>query len=147
MDNASDNKAVSFLIVEDDDLDFRILSRAFKTLKIANPTRRAKDGVDALEVLRGENGHSALLPPYIILLDLRMPRMDGIEFLDHIRQDPNLRKSVVFVLTTSDTQSDIDAVYEHQVAGYIQKSDPESGFLAALTMIDHYWRIVVLPGA
>jgi CheY-like chemotaxis protein len=137
----------SFLIVEDDDLDFRILERAFKTLKIANPVRRAVDGIEALEILRGQNGHMPMLTPYIILLDIRMPRMDGIEFLEQIRNDDELNKSVVFVLTTSDAKADIDAVYTHQVAGYIRKSEPESGFLDALTMIDHYWRIVVLPGA
>lgn len=140
-------KTASFFIVEDDDLDFRILERAFKTLKIANPVRRATDGVEALEILRGQNGQDLITAPYIILLDIQMPRMNGVEFLENLRDDENLKQSVVFVLTTSDAKSDIDAVYKHQIAGYIHKSEPEQGFLDALTMIDHYWRVVVLPGS
>ena len=114
--------AVTLLIVEDDEIDLMGIKRALKELRIKNPTIRAKDGVEALEILRGENGHEKLQKPYIILLDLNMPRMDGVQFLQAIRDDEALKKSVVFVLTTSDTDEDITSAYTHNVAGYIVKS-------------------------
>ncbi len=72
----------------------------------------ARDGVEALEILRGENGRTKLCPPYVILLDLNMPRMNGLEFLAEIRRDPALRRAVVFVLSTSDDDEDMCATSE-----------------------------------
>jgi CheY-like chemotaxis protein len=74
--------------------------RAFKKAKIANPVSLAHDGIDALEMLRGTNGRERFPRPFLILLDLNMPRMNGIEFLKELRQDDELRKSIVFVMTT-----------------------------------------------
>jgi len=79
------------LHVEDDDLCIV----GFKKAKIANPVSFAHDGVDALEMLRGTNGRERFPRPFLILLDLNMPRMDGIEFLKELRQDEELRKSIV----------------------------------------------------
>ena len=135
-------REVTFLIVEDDDLDFKILQRAFKNLKITNPVRRAHDGIEALDILRGPNGQEKISLPYLILLDLKMPRMGGLEFLDNLRSDPDLHKDIVFVLTTSDAESDIDEAYKQNVAGYIKKGDPEEGFEEAIRMIDHYWKVI-----
>jgi CheY-like chemotaxis protein len=137
--------AVTLLIVEDDEIDLMGIKRALKELRIKNPTIRAKDGVEALEILRGENGHEKLQKPYIILLDLNMPRMDGVQFLQAIRDDEALKKSVVFVLTTSDTDEDITSAYTHNVAGYIVKSDAKDSFREAMNMLDIYWTIVQLP--
>ena len=92
---------VNILLVEDDEVDVMAVKRALKTLKIANPFFRAADGIEALEMLRGTGGKKQLPSPYIVLLDLNMPRMDGLEFLDELRQDPALHRSVVFVMTTS----------------------------------------------
>ena len=80
-----------------------------------------------------------------VLLDLNMPRMNGIEFLEEIREDPRLRKLVVFVLTTSKADEDKVAAYEKNVAGYIVKSDVGNDFMRVVTMLDHYWRVVELP--
>lgn len=136
---------VTFLIVEDDEVDIMALERTFFQLKISNRKVIAKDGVEGLEVLRGEGGREKIEPPFIILLDLNMPRMNGLEFLEEIRNDAALHKSVVFVLTTSDDDRDKVSAYEKHVAGYIVKSDPSSGFMKAITMLDHYWRVVELP--
>lgn len=136
---------VTFLIVEDDDVDVIALERAFDQLKISNKKVVARDGVEGLEILRGEGGHEKISAPFIILLDLNMPRMSGLEFLEEIRNDPNLRKSIVFVLTTSDDDRDKVSAYEKHVAGYIVKADPSNGFMKAITMLDHYWRVVELP--
>lgn len=139
------SKAVHVLHVEDDDIDVMGLQRAFHKGKIANPVVVAHDGVEALEVLRGTNGREKLPRPNIILLDLNMPRMDGISFLKEIRSDEELRKSIVFVMTTSKADEDKVQAYDLGVAGYIVKSDPASSFLEAATMLDSYWRIVELP--
>ena len=76
-----------------------------------------------------------------------MPRMSGLEFLEEIRGDPELETAVVFVLTTSLDEEDRLQAYRKHVAGYILKSDPGDSFLKAVTMLDHYWRVVELPGA
>src|ERR1700729_843522 len=91
------------LHVEDDDLCLMGLNRAFRAAKIANPVSFAHDGVDALEMLRGLNGRPRLPRPFLVLLDLNMPRMDGIEFLKELRKDDDLRKTIVFIMSTSDT--------------------------------------------
>jgi len=136
---------VTLLVVEDDDLDAMAIKRTFKKLKLANPLVRAKDGVDALEYLRGENGKDKIGKPYMVLLDLNMPRMNGIELLQALRIDDELKDSVVFVLTTSATDKDKVAAYDNNVAGYIVKSDIESSFLEVIELLDCYWKIVALP--
>ena len=141
------HSGVTILLVEDDDIDVMNLKRSFTKLKIANPMLVANDGLEALDILRGQNGQEALSRPYIILLDLNMPRMNGLEFMQEVRQDPDLKQSVVFVLTTSDDEQDKFKAYEQHVAGYIVKSEGGKSFLDALEMLDRYWRIVELPAA
>ncbi len=136
---------VTFLLVEDDDVDVMCLQRTFRRLGIANQLVVANDGVEALEMLRGANGHDPIPKPYIILLDLNMPRMNGIEFLAELRRDPEIKHSVVFVLTTSDDEQDKISAYENHVAGYIVKSDAGQALQPALEMLDRYWRVVELP--
>jgi CheY-like chemotaxis protein len=139
------HKEVTFLLVEDDEVDVMHLQRSFKKLKIANPMVIANDGIEALEILRGENGQTQPGQPYIILLDLNMPRMSGLEFLEEIRNDPALKHSVIFVLTTSNDDQDKTKAYDNHVAGYIVKSEAGTSFLEALEMLDRYWRVVELP--
>ena len=139
------HRDVTFLLVEDDDVEIMVLKRSFEQLKIANNIIVAHDGIEALEALRGENDRVKISSPYIILLDLNMPRMNGIEFLKEIRNDPNLSKSVVFVLTTSSDEEDKLKAYESHVAGYIVKSDAGQSFMKAVDMLDRYWRVVELP--
>ena len=138
-------KPVNLLLVEDDDVDVMGIQRALQSLKVSNPITVARDGVEALECLRGENSKEKICRPYIILLDLNMPRMGGIEFLDEIRADSELKKSVVFVLSTSSADEDIIDAYDHNVAGYIVKTDPLNSFVDAVRLIDYYWTIVELP--
>lgn len=136
-----DYKHATILLVEDDDIDAKIVERAFKKLRIANPVIRAKDGVMALEILRS----SAISRPYIILLDLNMPRMGGLEMLEELRGDKNLTNNVVFVLTTSKDDKDKFAAYSQNIAGYILKESLQNGFDDLVKLLDHYWRIVELP--
>ncbi len=139
---------VTFVLVEDDDVDVMVLKQSFKRLQIANPVVLARDGVEALELLRGGDGVEALKKPYVVLLDLNMPRMNGIEFLQEIRKDAELADTVVFILTTSDDERDKLSAYDNQVAGYIVKSsDTGQSCVDTLKMLDHAWRVVDLPAA
>lgn len=142
---SDDASTVQVLLVEDNDVDREAVRRAFRQHRIANPIHAARDGLEALEVLRGDVERRALRRPYVVLLDLNMPRMDGIELLRELRADPALRDSVVFVLTTSKADEDRTAAYDLNVAGYICKSDVGTGFIRLVELLDHYWRVVVLP--
>ena len=112
---------IKFLLVEDNDLDAEKIYRSMRKLALDNPVIRARDGIEALDILRGHNGKVKLTQPYIILLDLNMPRMDGIEFLKHLRGDSQLKNAYVYVLTTSDRPRDMATAHQYQVAGYIVK--------------------------
>lgn len=136
---------VNLLLVEDDEVDVQGLKRAFSKSRIANPISVARDGIEALEILRGENGHEKLPKPHLILLDLNMPRMNGIEFLEEIRSDEDLKHSVVFMITTSKADEDKTRAYGHNVAGYIVKQDPANTFMEAVSLLEHYWRVVEFP--
>jgi CheY-like chemotaxis protein len=138
-------ETVTVLLVDDDKVDVTAVKRAFKDLRIANPLVVAKDGIDALDVLRGTNGREKLPPPYLILLDLNMPRMSGIEFLDALRQDPALKSTVVFVLTTSDAEQDRLKAQAKCISGYVLKSQAGKSFIEAISMIEHYWKIIEFP--
>ena len=100
------NRAVTVLQVEDDQVDVLNLKRVFRELEITNPVRVARDGLEALKVLRGGEGEPPLRRPFLVLLDLNLPRMNGIELLEAIRSDPELKDSLVFVMTTSRTDRD-----------------------------------------
>ena len=134
-------KHATILLVEDDDIDAKIVERAFNKLRIVNPIIRAKDGVMALELLR--DGTVQL--PFIILLDLNMPKMGGLEMLEELRGDKNLSNSIVFVLTTSKDDEDKVAAYNKNIAGYILKEKLQNGFEDLVMLLDSYWRIVELP--
>lgn len=140
-----DYRTVQILLVEDDTVAQMAVRRSFQKLKIGNPIHAVEDGVAALQVLRGEGGIPKLARPFIILLDLNLPRMDGHEFLRALRSDPDLSDCVVFVLTTSEDEKDRLAAYRMNVAGYIVKSNAGPDFIHAVSMIDHYWRVVELP--
>ena len=135
---------ITLLLVEDDAVDAEAIRRAFRQQEIANPFVVVKDGVEALAALRGD-GPVAVPYPRVVLLDLNMPRMNGIEFLEALRADPLLTRTVVFVLTTSDREEDKVAAYERHVAGYILKSRAGVDFLEVTRLLKTYWRLVELP--
>jgi len=136
---------VNLLLVEDDEVDIQGLKRAFAKSRIGNPITVARDGIEALEFLRGENGRPKLPKPHLILLDLNMPRMNGLEFLKAIRADEDLKSTIVFMITTSKDEEDKTRAYAQNVAGYIVKRDPANTFLQAVALLEHYWKIVEFP--
>lgn len=138
-------KTVNILLVEDDEVDVMGVRRAFQKMRIANPIRVAHNGIEGLAILRGEGGREPMPRPFLVLLDLNMPRMNGIEFLTELRADPDLKSSIVFVLTTSKDQEDLVAAYDLNVAGYIVKSTISRDFLNLVDMLDHYWKVIEFP--
>ena len=136
---------VTILLVDDDEIDRELLVRALRKANIINPVRTAVDGVQGLEILRGENGQEKIRRPYIIVLDWNMPRMSGAEFLYTIRDDKKLSDSIVFVLTTSSAQRDKLEAYDYNVAGFIVKDRAGKDFLELIQMLDRYWQVVDLP--
>lgn len=136
-----DNKEVTILLVEDDDVDAMTIERAFKKLRVGNTIVRACDGLEAFELLND----SVLASPFIILLDLQMPRMNGLEFLEALRKDPKHASSIVFVLTTSKADEDMISSYKHNVAGYFLKNSAGDEFLDIVNVLDGYWKIVHFP--
>ena len=132
---------ITLLLIEDDDIDAMAIRRALGKASIGNNLIRACDGLEALEMLRSDKVPS----PFIILLDLQMPRLGGLEFLEEIRKDPKLDKSVVFVLTTSKDDADIAASYKKYIAGYFVKDQVGEEFLDMIKMLKGYWQIVLFP--
>jgi len=139
------HETANFLIVDDDIVTIKSIQRAMNTLKIANPVLVANDGIEALDLLRQSIGDSRKLSPFIVTLDLNMPRMGGHQFLEEIRSDEVLRKLIVFVLTSSDAPEDIASAYEQNVAGYILKEDPTNSLRNALKLLEEYSKIVLVP--
>ena len=129
-DGASKPEAATILLVDDD---------------IVNPIALARNGIEALEMLHGENDHAKLEAPLLILLDLNMPRMGGIEFLEELRADPELRRTLVFVMTTSAAEEDREHAYEYNIAGYVVKGRPGQTFLQSIAALESYWRMIELP--
>lgn len=140
-----DATAIKILLVEDDEIDAATVIRGLSAARIANPVVRAKDGIEALEILRGTNDREKLQPPYLVLVDIRMPRLDGLGLIREIRSTPALQRTVIFVLTTSDSDDDRMAAYEGHVAGYIVKSHTSQQFLQLARMLEYYLLIVSPP--
>jgi CheY-like chemotaxis protein len=136
---------VTILLVDDDKVDTMAVRRSFRELNITNPMVAARNGIEALECLRGENGRDKVPSPCLVLLDLNMPRMGGIEFLTELRNDLALRRTVVFVMTTSEAEEDRTRAYDKNVAGYVLKHRPGQSFLDAIGMLQHYWRTIEFP--
>lgn len=141
----NENEAVSILLVEDDDGDAKAVRRAFKKERIANPIIRAVDGVEALDMLRGANGAERIRTPFIMLVDVNMPRMSGLRLVEQIRQEPGLNRAIVFMLTTSKREEDRMAAYDLNVAGYIVKERAGVDFLSLVDLLGSYWNIIEMP--
>jgi CheY-like chemotaxis protein len=139
------DKIVNILLVEDDEVDVMNVQRAFKKNNILNPLHVAGNGLEALAMLRGDGVAPIIPTPKIILLDLNIPRMNGIEFLQELRSDEALKSISVFVLTTSNDDRDKVAAYKLNVAGYILKPVELNSFIEAVKTLDIYWTLMELP--
>lgn len=133
------------LLIEDDDVDIMNVERAFKKCEINVDLNVAKNGIGALEMLRRESSQRLNPYPQIILLDINMPKMNGIEFLKELRNDVSLKHLSVFVLTTSNEQKDIVAAHDSNVAGYIVKPIDYSNFVQTVQVLSNYWSLTQFP--
>lgn len=135
-------RELHIVLVEDDDVDVMTVRRAFEKNRMTNPLHVASNGIEALELLR--SGTVANVRR-LILLDLNMPKMNGIEFLKELRADPQLQTSSVVVLTTSNEERDVVEAYRLHVAGYLLKPVTFENFVDLMATLNKYWTLVELP--
>lgn len=129
------------LLVEDDKVDAMTVRRALDDLKVKNRLEMTEHGEEALAYLRDPDEER----PCVILLDLRMPRMNGIEFLEIIKSDRTLKRIPVVVMTTSREEQDIVKTFDLGVAGYIVKPVDYNRFVETMKTVDLYWTLSELP--
>ena len=135
-------RMLNILLVEDDEVDVMNVRRAFTKNHIANPLFVVANGLDALEQLRAGAVPRDRL---VILLDIRMPRMSGLELLAALREDPDLCRIPVVILTTSLDESDLSTAYQHNVAGYLLKTNDRDRFRDEIAAFEAYWSHVAMP--
>lgn len=142
-----EEKVINILLVEDDEVDVMNVKRAFKKYKITNPLYFAGNGIEALKMLRSQDGQAPQVPENrrLILLDLNMPKMNGLEFLHEIRHDEILKRTPVIVLTTSDEDRDRIEAYNLNVAGYILKPVTFINFAEVMVALNKYWALCEMP--
>jgi CheY-like chemotaxis protein len=142
-----EERIINILLVEDDEVDVMNVKRAFKKYKISNPLYTAENGLQALDMLRSQNDQPPVVPATrrLILLDLNMPKMNGLEFLHELRADPELKATPVIVLTTSDEDKDRVEAYNLNVAGYILKPVTFVNFAQMMITLNKYWTLCEMP--
>lgn len=134
----------SVLLVEDDEVDVLNVRRALAKAGLEGVALHvAADGVEALAMLRGSPPLDP--PPRMVVLDLNLPRMNGVEFLHELRADESLRDLVVIVLTTSDEERDVRSAFAHNVAGYFVKPIAFPTFVELMGTVSRYWSESQLP--
>ena len=138
----TDDHALNILLVDDDEVDVMTVRRAFTKANIANQLYVATDGIEALALLRTEGIPTSRR---LVLLDLNMPRMSGIEFLREVRADPALQALTVVVLTTSNEDRDRVDAYQLNVAGYLLKPVTFAAFADVMATLNKYWTLMEMP--
>jgi CheY-like chemotaxis protein len=140
-------KVINILLVEDDEVDIMNVKRAFKKVHIANPIYLANNGLEALRILRGDQAKVPNIPAEerLVLLDLNMPKMGGIEFLQELRSDPQLRATPVVVMTTSNQDQDRVEAYNLNVVGYILKPVTFAKFVEIVAALNKYLILCETP--
>lgn len=138
-------RTVHFLLVEDDDVDMEAVERALSQAETEPQIINATNGLEALKMLRGDEGYTPIPRPYLILLDINMPYMNGFELLQAIRSDSQLKNSIVFVLTHSNHYRDIKTAYNSHISGYILKERISNGGTDFAMMMNLFQRLVEFP--
>lgn len=138
-------KILSILVIDDDDVATEAVQRSLRKHNVFYPVYAACDGQEGLEMLRGTHPTLTIPKPYLVLLDLNMPRMNGFEFLEELREDAKLKDTVIFILTTSNNDADRARAYNEHVAGYMVKSSVGPQFKKLALLLEYYSDAVVLP--
>lgn len=137
---------VIILLVEDNPGDARLTIEAFKDARLEHELHHVKDGLEALHFLRKEGEYSDAPTPNIVLLDINMPKVDGIEVLKEVSDDHKLKQIPFIVLTTSEADRDIASAYTLNANCFVKKPLDFNDFIKAIKTIEHFWlSIVKLP--
>lgn len=136
---------MQILLVDDDDVAVESVIRSMKKFEVTFPIVPAEDGQVALDILRGTHPTRKLDGPYLVLLDLNMPNLNGFEFLEAVRQDPKLNRIIIFVLTTSGSDADKIKAYNENIAGYMVKNMVGPQFSRLFTLLNNYAETVAMP--
>ncbi len=131
----------TILLVEDDDVDALTVERAFRELDVKQRMIRKENGEEAMKYLADPSNSK----PFLILLDLNMPRMNGLEMLQKLKEDPDMKRIPVIVLTTSKTSHDISETFNLGIAGYMVKPVDFKHFLEILETVEAYWSMSRVP--
>jgi two-component system, chemotaxis family, response regulator Rcp1 len=148
MQHSSRDVPIEILLVEDNPDDADLTVDALRDGRVRNHITHLEDGIEAMAFLRREGAYSDAPRPDLILLDLHMPRMNGREVLAEVKQDPELRRIPVIIMTTSDDEKDINAAYNLHVNCYVTKPVDLDQFIGVVKNIEHFWfSVVKLPAA
>ncbi|WP_339097565.1 response regulator [Deinococcus sp. VB343] len=139
-------KTIEILLVEDNPADVMLTEEAFEEADFAHRLHVARDGVEALAFLRHEGGYADAPAPHVILMDLNMPRLSGLETLDILKVDEKLRHIPVIVLTTSRAEEDVWRSYKLHANAYIPKPVSISEFVEVIRSFEQFWfTVAALP--
>lgn len=140
------HESISILLVEDNDGHAKLIERNLRKVNLLNPIVRVADGVEALDYLHGQGASNGAPPlPRLVLLDINMPRMDGMEVLSRIKSDDRLRRTPVIMLTSTDSQAEIDRCYQSGANGYVSKPVNIANLGEKLHRLGLFLEIVELP--
>jgi len=134
------------LLIEDDDVAAESVIRSLRKVEPDIAVTWAENGQEALDIINGRHNDKRITGPFIVLLDLNMPVMNGFEFLDHTRASDELKDLVIFILTTSNEDTDRSKAYHHNVAGYMVKSAVGPQFAKLSGLLTAYRSAVELSG-
>jgi CheY-like chemotaxis protein len=136
---------IQIVMIEDDDVDVEAVTRLLARRTAPFTLSVFSNGAEAVQAFGGAFGRQLLNQPYLVLLDLNMPRMGGLEFLDWLRAQPTWRNAVVYVFTTSEAPADRRHAYDHYIAGYLTKSHLGEGYCDLLPLLDALRTTVTFP--
>lgn len=139
------SRQMNILLVEDNDIDVALLKRGLKALGVDHSVMRVHDGMEALDLLRANAERACLPHPFFVLLDINMPRMNGLELLAELRASEELRATRVVMFTTSDNPEDVKRAYDACATGYIVKPDSKPELIAALSTLHRFWEACEHP--
>lgn len=136
-----DMKLFNILVVEDDEIDRMNIERAFAKANLTNPVQFANDGIEAMDLLK----NNKIDNPLLILLDINTPRMNGLEFLKILRDEPKWALTPVVVMSSSKEDKDKIAAYKLSITGYIVKPLEFSEFVSTMVILGQYWSLCHFP--
>lgn len=143
MNNKKDLKIVEILLVEDNPADIRLTQEAIKESKISNNLHIVRDGMEAISFLRKEGKFSNAVRPDLILLDLNLPKINGFEVLNEIKNDSDLKRIPVVILTISEAEVDLVKAYNNYANCYVNKPLDIKEFYKIVKSIGNFWFTVV----